>query len=54
MTVMVTGMGRLVKAVVTETLVIIIVTMTVRIMGTSVWRRWWLQGGEEVQIGGVI
>ena len=54
MTVMVTGMGRLVKVVVTETLVIIIVTMTVRIMGMSAWRRRWLQGGEEVLIGGVV
>ena len=36
MTVMVTGMGRVVKT-------LVIVTVTVRIMETSAWRRRWLQ-----------
>jgi hypothetical protein len=36
-------MEGLVKTVVIETLVIVIVTMTVRIMETSAWRRRWLQ-----------
>ena len=38
MTVMLTGMEGMVK-----TLVIVIVTVMVRIMGTSAWRRRWLQ-----------